>query len=284
MHLIFSRESDRLILSYPREVPALHINNIGYNHCHDADFKICRPTGSGDYLLLLLKTPAVFTFRGTDSVARPNSFILYKKGTPQFYQACDISFANDWFHFDMSGEDLRFLEELNIPFDNVIPIGDLNGLSLIIKNMCYEKYSSNHHREDSISLYLRLFFIKLSEKLHPAGNESANSYYDKMSILRSKIYNMPYHDWNVEGLAHQLSMSKSYFQHLYKEIFGISVINDVIRSRIEHSKYLLSTTDLPITQIAGMCGYKCDLHFMRQFKTRMQMSPTEYRKHVSDDE
>ena len=70
-----------------------------------------------------------------------------------------------------------------------------------------------------------------------------------MSILRSQIYNMPYNDWNIEGLAHQLTMSKSYFQHLYKEIFGISVMNDVIQSRIEHSKYLLSTTDISITQI-----------------------------------
>ena len=105
-----------------------------------------------------------------------------------------------------------------------------------------------------------------------------------MSILRSQIYNMPYNDWNIEGLAHQLTMSKSYFQHLYKEIFGISVMNDVIQSRIEHSKYLLSTTDISITQIAQMCGYKCDLHFMRQFKTRMQMTPSEYRKHITDEE
>lgn len=104
----------------------------------------------------------------------------------------------------------------------------------------------------------------------------------KLSILRSKIYNKPYHDWNVEGLAHQLTMSKSYFQHLYKEVFGISVMNGVIHSRIEHSKYLLSTTDMPIAQIAEMCGYKCELHFMHQFKTRMNMTPTEYRLSVSD--
>ena len=32
----------------------MQINNIGYHHFHDADFKIERPNGSGDYLLLLL--------------------------------------------------------------------------------------------------------------------------------------------------------------------------------------------------------------------------------------
>lgn len=262
----------------------MHINNIGYNHRHDADFQIQRPTGSGDYLMLLLKTPAIFTLNGEDIITAPDSFMLYHEGTPQLYRAYGVQFSNDWFHFSISDDEMRFFELLDIPFDTIIPIGNLNGLSLIIKNMCYENYSSNLYKTDSVELYMKLFFIKLSEKIHSSGQDGSSSYYEKISILRSQIYNMPYHDWNIEGLAHQLTMSKSYLQHLYKEIFGISVMNDVIQSRIEHSKYLLSTTDLHITQIAEMCGYKCELHFMRQFKTRMQMTPSEYRKRIANEE
>lgn len=72
----------------------MHINNIGYNHCHDADFCIQRPDGSGDYLLLLIKTPAVFTLSETDTFTEANSFILYKEGTPQFYRAYGTQFSN----------------------------------------------------------------------------------------------------------------------------------------------------------------------------------------------
>ncbi len=128
---------------------------------------------------------------------------------------------------------------------------------------------------------MKLFFLKLGEKIHAVGKEKSDTYYDKLFILRSKIYNKPYQDWNVDGLAHQLAMSKSYFQHLYKNIFGVSVMNDVINSRIEHSKYLLSTTDMPISQATEMCGYKCESHFMRQFKARIEMTSTEYRHSVS---
>jgi len=259
----------------------MDINNIGYNHCHDADFIINRPTGSGDYLMLLLRTSAIFTINGEDLIAEPNSFILYRKGTPQYYKANGAQFSNDWFHFDIPEEELNSLEMLDIPFDRIIPIGDLNELSLIVRNMCYENYSSNAHKKDSIDLYMKLFFIKLSEKIHSVEQGKSGSHYDKLSILRSQIYNMPYYDWNVEGLSHQLTMSPSYFQHLYKDIFGISVMNDVIQSRIEHAKYLLSTTDISVTQIAEMCGYKCELHFMRQFKSRMQMTPSEYRKSIT---
>lgn len=118
------------------EVRKLHINNICYNHCHDADFQIRRPTGSGDFLLLLLKTPAIFTLNGEDRITEPDSFMLYREGTPQLYRAYGAQFSNDWFHFSICDDEMRFFEALDIPFDTVMPIGNLNGLSLIIKNMC----------------------------------------------------------------------------------------------------------------------------------------------------
>lgn len=255
----------------------MQINNIGYNHCHDADFRIERPEGSGDYLLLILKTPAIFTFSGKDVIAEENSVILYKKGTPQFYRALGSSFANDWFHFDVTEDELLLFEDWQIPFDVLIPVNIINDLSLFIKNISYERYSSNHYREQSVTLYLNLFFIKLSEKIHALPNEKIGSYYEKMSMLRSQVYNMPYQDWTIQGISHQLAISKSYFQHLYKQIFGTGVMEDVIQSRIQHAKYLLSTTSLSVKEIASLCGYRNETHFMRQFKDVMNMTPSQYR-------
>lgn len=259
----------------------MHINNIGYNHVHDADLNIYRPKGSGDYLFLLLKTAAIFMLNGDEVITQKNSFMLYRKGTPQYYRAYGAQFANDWFHFDLSEEELNFIESLDIPFDQVEPIGDINDLSLIIKNMCFERYSTKKHKETSIDLYMKLLFLKLSDKFHSPNENNPTSYYNKMSIIRTNIYNMPYYNWNVEGMAHQFTMCKSYFQHLYKEIFGTNVMNDVIQSRIEHAKYLLSTTDISIIQIAEISGYKCSSHFMRQFKSRIGMTPSEYRNRLS---
>ncbi len=256
----------------------MNINNVGYNHCHNADFQVQRPQGSGDYLLVLLKTDAIFTFHGKNCTAEANSFILFEKDTPQNYQASGTHFLNDWFHFTISEEEMEFFRELDIPFNKIIPVDDISTLSLLIKNMCHEHYSSNRYKADSAELYLKLFFMKLSEKIHSDENQNTGSYYDKMSILRSKIYSMPHHNWRVDKLANSLTMSKSYFEHLYKKIFGISVMNDVIQSRMEHSKYLLSTTDIPIIKIAEICGYNNAPHFMRQFKSRMDMTPTQYRE------
>lgn len=257
----------------------MNIRNIGYNHSHDADFIINRPQGSGDYMLLLLKTPAIFTFNGADLVTEADSFILYSEHTPQFYQANGAQFTNDWFHFRMDkASDEALLAKLYIPQNEVVPIGDLNELSIIINNLCYEVYSSNPHKHDTIELYLQLFFIKLSNKLHSVKTEIGNTHYNKMSIIRTKIYNQPFLNWKIGDLSHELTMSRSCFQHLYKDFFGVSPIADVISSRLGHAKYLLTTTDISVKKIAEMSGYSNEIHFMRQFKQQNQQTPTQYRE------
>ena len=255
----------------------MKINKIGYNHRHDADFFVSRPNGSGDNLLLLLKTPAIFEINGEEIHTEKDSFILFREGTPQNYRSAGGEFANDWFHFTYTESEKDFFRELDIPFDKVIPIGDMSDLSLMVKNMSYENYSANLYRTDSVELYMKLFFLKLSEKLHPTEQSTVSSYYEKMSMLRSQIYSNPKYNWNIEDLAHRLTMSRSHFEHTYKKLFGISPMNEVINSRLEHAKFMLTSTDVPINQIAEMCGYKSDIHFMRQFKSRMGMTPTEFR-------
>jgi AraC family transcriptional regulator of arabinose operon len=257
----------------------MHLTNIGYNHIHDADFTINRPNGSGDYLLLLLKTPAIFTFHGFEVISKSDTFILYNENTPQLYRAYGSQFINDWFHFKLQLEDKEWFHKLEVPQNELIHIGDLNELSMMINNLCHENYVSNRYKSDIIQLYLKLFFIKLSNKIYDTHNDVSNTHFNKMSIIRTKIYNHPYFNWNIEGMAHELRISKSCFQHLYKDFFGVSPITDVILSRIEHAKYLLSTTNISIKKISEMCGYSNEIHFMRQFKKILQMTPTEYREH-----
>lgn len=256
----------------------MKINNIGCNYSHAPDFYISRPCGSGDNVLILLKTPAVFNLSGKDIETPENAFILYREGTPQFYCACEKGFVNDWFHFSFTREEAKIFDILNIPFDTIKSIGDMRPLSAMIENMSYEYFSDNSYRSYSIELYMKLFFTKLGEQLHNRSERCVFPYYEQMSGIRGKILSTPQRGWRVDILAKEAAMSVSYFEHMYKKIFGISVMNEIINSRIEYAKFILSTTDIPVSQIADMCGYKNDVHFIKQFKSRTDLTPTEYRK------
>lgn len=79
-------------------------------------------------------------------------------------------------------------------------------------------------------------------------------------------------------MASEVNMSRSYFQHIYRETFGVSCITDVISGKIEKAKELLSETTFTVSQVSLMCGYDNEEHFMRQFKKMVGVTPTKYRK------
>lgn len=122
--------------------------------------------------------------------------------------------------------------------------------------------------------------MKLSEKLHRTADKGMGSSYEKMSVVRAKIYNDPAYNWTIEGLAHEMNMSRSSFQHSYKKLFGVTPMNDVINARTERAGYLLASTEHSVSRIAQMCGYSSDIHFVRQFRKVTGERPTEYRTRV----
>lgn len=107
-----------------------------------------------------------------------------------------------------------------------------------------------------------------------------NGFFDiaQFERLRREIYKAPELDWSLGELAKRLHISKSYVQKLYKEHFGISYMDDLIEARIGMAKFLLTTTDLRISEIASSCGYRNATHFMRQFRDKTGMSPSAFRE------
>ena len=254
------------------------INNLGYHFQHPSTFKINRPNGSGDYVLLILPTKSFFVLDGETVYADANSLMIYQKGTPQFYGAMDEIFINHWIHFDLNNEEEAELRAMQIPFDRPISCGDITVFAQIIKQMYIEKYSVNPRKDESLLLYLKLLWIKIEERLQATSSNRSYPYYDKMSRIRTHIYRNPTEDRTIPALAKEIALSESYFQHLYKQIFGVSVMSDVITARIEHGKYLLANTDDAVSDIALHCGYRNDVHFMRQFKATAGITPSQYRK------
>ena len=121
----------------------MKIVNAGYNYRHPADFYISRSYGSGDYLLLILKTDAFFVFNNEKHIAPPNSVVLFKKGTPQLYGALSEEFVNDWIHFDIDDDEKNEIQKLDIPFDTIMSVNSTTVFSEMIKNIFCEKYSQN---------------------------------------------------------------------------------------------------------------------------------------------
>jgi len=258
----------------------MEIHNVGYNFRHGKDFKINRPNGSGDMVIIMTKSRAVFTLKGEEIHVPSGAVTVYAKGTPQIFGADGEEFVNDWVHFDLSkGEAVT--HELNIPTDYPFVLDDTAELSDIIRMMSGERYSESPYREQTLELYMRLLLYKLAEYLCRPKSEGMSPYYSRLSEIRAEIYNTPSRFKTVSEAAEAAHMSESYFQHLYKKYFGKSFMSDVIAGRMERARYLLTHTEYRVRDIAYELGYAAEEQFIRQFRATVGMTPTKYRRHNS---
>lgn len=259
----------------------MKIGSIGYNYSHGRDFVMDRPNGNGAWLLLLIKTPALFEINSSEVMVKKNSFILFSPRTPCKYRGSEDIYTDDWMYFDADEYDLAQLRKLKIPINEIVYLSSVEELSQIIHIMVYEHYSAELFHEETERHYLDILLLKLSRIIqsHFHGSTAAlteRSY--KFTQLRTKIFTMPDLVPDIEGMASEVGMSRSGFQHLYKKLFGVSVMTDVVNGRLDRAKRLLSSTNLTIKEIAEKCGYESEYNFMRQFKSRLGKTPTEYRK------
>ena len=76
-------------------------------------------------------------------------------------------------------------------------------------------------------------------------------------------------------------MSETNFRRVFQQVMGISPIEYVINTRINRAKELVRHTDLSVSEISSLCGFKDVEHFCRTFKKRTGVSTSNYRKGVA---
>lgn len=206
-----------------------------------------------------------------------NGYILFSPGTPHYYRHLETPFVNDWFHCEGDGM-AKLLRGLNFPSDKLIQPADPSMISRHIMGMQQVIREGGSLMEQILDLELRSIFMKLSNsRIDVPDTDKAGRYFHLFSRLRNELYGSPYSRVSVAELAARVNLSKSYFQHMYKELFGCSVMFDMINGRLEYAKYLLAHTQLPVAEIAKLCGYENETHFMRQFKKFVGVTPTRYK-------
>lgn len=254
----------------------MEILSVGYNFKHSNHFKLLRPKGLNEYLLLIIRSKAVFEIDETEFKISPNTMILVDKNKPHAFYADSEPFINDWITFDLSAEEYRSFIKNSIKINTFFNSGYVHTCSDIIKLMQDELKSVGIHKNANINSFFHIILNKLQENSLYLNFDK--KYYNKLEKIRNDIYSHPQKEYTVEQLSSSVNLSKSYFQQLYRLYFHITPISDVILSRIEYSKQLLTSTGCSIAEISEFCGYKDSAQFIKQFKNTTHTTPYKYRK------
>ncbi|WP_037289837.1 helix-turn-helix domain-containing protein [Saccharibacillus sacchari] len=256
----------------------LKLVKCGFNSTHPEGILIDRPQGSGYYVFVLFKSRTQIELTGRSLIANPDTWMIFRPDTPYRYRNLDRSFVNDWLHF--GGEEAEaLLGDLKLPLDEPVPAVYSASLSRLVMELQRSVWLGGPLQERIIASDLTGFLMKLGNlrSLRPRP-ERTDRYFPQLSEIRSRLYSTPQQRYTIDELAAEVSLSRSHFQHVYKELFGCPVSLDMIHSRLEFAKYLLENGSQPVGVISNLCGYDNETHFMRQFKKFTGRTPSGYRK------
>lgn len=79
-------------------------------------------------------------------------------------------------------------------------------------------------------------------------------------------------------LSDALSLSPSYISRIFKREVGVNVPDYIHEKRVRRAKELLSTTDLPLNDVAQQVGYSTAWTMNRIFKRVVHMTPGAWRQ------
>lgn len=99
-----------------------------------------------------------------------------------------------------------------------------------------------------------------------------------IDILDEFFTLLPLESPTLTELANRLHLSVSQTKRLVKTKYGVSFKQKLALARIEHSKYLMTTTQLPLEKIAEHVGYNSYNAFFEAFLAQTGYPPSQYRK------
>lgn len=257
----------------------IKVNICGYDSMHKTVYDRLHPEGYEDYVLLLIKTGFFFETEGRVRDMPPNTVMIYEKQTYVHYGCRDPRYNDDWIHFELQGEDSQLPARLALPLNSPFTLPGFNKLTEYSRLIVQEKLSSHAHKQEIIDSLMHALFYSIADQLHGEADVHQNhKYYYPMQELRMEILNAPHKKWDTAELASRLHLSVSHFQHLYKQFFRTTCIQDIIHARIKYAQLYLCISEMSVSSLAAFCGYESDLHFMRQFKKATGMTPSQYRE------
>ena len=252
------------------------LNFCEYNRFNQDYDRICRPSGSGDYLFLLLKTPMKVYLEDKLHITKENACILYTLQTPQHYQAVK-RFCNSYLHFS---SDINPCLRFGIPANTIFYPANYMEIDSLIRDLQQEYYSTADFREEYIHTLITQLFISISRTLTSSAvrSEDTGNLYPAFQSLRLQMLSDCQEDWTMERLCQAVNMEKSQFYVYYRQFFSTTPKNDLLQVRLEKAKNLLSNEALQVKEVARLCGF-CNLqHFTRYFKKYCGCAPREYGK------
>lgn len=189
--------------------------------------------------------------------------------------------GSQWYHSDLhfTGGISRFLFEHCFAGSDPVFHESVSGeYQLLLEKMLRDYTSTAFHREFLVSSQIESLMMHVFRLQHQKLQQDRIP--ENIQLLQKYLENHFTENLSIGEMASFCGLSKYYMIRQFKQHTGFTPKEYVLNLRISHAKMLLSETDLPSCKIGRMVGMDNEENYIRIFKSRIGMTPGEYRARV----
>ncbi len=232
------------------------------------------PSGDGEHLLLAVRAGSA-RVRLPDGVGQmlvPGWLLYVCAGVSLQCEAMSEDLSCEFVRFEADAE---FMRHLDLPAAAAGAAGEGASLSGIARMNPYALEFAHDRLKICATVYFALAKLARDRMLSTFERFDALGVRLSPAILQiEQRYSEPL---TVRVLAHSCRMSESQFSRLFKEMYGCTPIQYLIRVRLDKAKAMLASGEPDLEQIAAACGMGNAKYFGELLKKHDHVTPRELR-------
>ena len=132
--------------------------------------------------------------------------------------------------------------------------------------------------EGILELKLKEIILILSKVDSSGVNQILSNLFNPTTVVFKDVIEAHlYSTLSIEDLASLTHSSLTSFKRKFKEVYETSPANYIKNKRLEKASQLLIVSDASISDISFECAFNDLAHFSNSFKTKFNLTPSEYR-------
>lgn len=253
------------------------INSCGVQNYSGKTYPILRSRGRIDYHILYMTDGSCTVMReGEEVILKAGELILYKPHEKQYYSFNAPSSKSYWLHFSGLGAE-EVLKRLGLWIKSIYTVGHderiLRLFNDIIRENTLKEYQYEVVCQGKLTELLGLISRIATSEINASVADNRRLVYG----IIEKMCEEPGKKILSEEAAAMCGLSRSRYEHVFKEVIGMPPRRYQTKICIDRACYLLKNTQLSIAEVGNMTGFDDPLYFSRAFKKFIGISPAKYR-------
>lgn len=249
---------------------------------HTSQRDISRPEGLANYQILYCTGgEGILKIEGkTHSIKRGDAF-FFRPEVPHSYHSPDGGWQTKWVVFDGNAV-ANVLEYLGFGNSEVFSLHRLEDMEIRMQELSDLFWCNDPETEIKTSLLMYKLLIRIGEYKNQTvrlGGMTNHEKYEKLHPVITMMQERYHEDLSLNDMAESIGVTCAHLCRLFHQVYDTTPMKYLTHLRLSMAKrYLSSSPEHKVKEIAAMVGFKDAGYFAAVFKKEEGITPDAFRR------